>query len=66
MVDIQAGYNGRMFKIVPVYQRARDPTFAVTYLGTEILLDDYPIKALSNVYYLHPSLDTHHFIAAVM
>ena len=55
-----------MFKIVSVYQRARNPTIDVIYMGAEIPLDDYPIGALPNVDFLHLSLDAHHFIAAVM
>ena len=66
MDDLQAQYNDRLVKIVSDYQRARDPAFAVTYVGAEIPLGDYPIEALSNVDCFHPSLDTHRFIAAGM
>ena len=55
-----------MLKIVSVYRPARDLTFAGIYVGAEISLGDYPIEALSNVDYFHPSLDAHHFITAVM
>jgi len=57
-------YNVRLLKIVSDYQRARHPTFAVTYVSAEILFNEYPIEALSNVDCFHPSLDSHRFIAA--
>jgi len=66
MDDLQAQYNDRLGKIVSDYQRAHDPTFAVTYVGAEIPLGDYPIEALSDVDCFHPSLATHRFIAAGM
>ena len=66
MVKLQAQYNGRLLKIVPDYQRARHPTFAGTYVSTEIPYNEYPIEDLSNVNCFHPNLDTHHFIAPEM
>lgn len=66
MDELQTQYNDRLLKIVSDYQRARDPTFAVTYVASGIPFQDYPIEALSNVDCFHPSLDTHRFIAAGM
>lgn len=66
MDELQAQYNDRLLKIVSDYQRARDPRFAVTWIGAEIPLHEYPIEALSNVDCFHPSLDSHRFIAAGM
>ena len=66
MDDLQVEYNDRLLKIVSDYQRARHPTFAVTYVHAEIPFGNYPIEALSNVDCFHPSLDSHRFIAAGM
>ena len=66
MDELQAEYNDRLLKIVSEYQRARHPTFAVTYMSAEIPFNNYPIEALSDVDCFHPSLDTHRFIAAGM
>jgi len=66
MDDLQVEYNDRLLKIVSDYQRARYPSFAVTYMNAEIPLGDYPVESLSNVDCFHPSLDTHRFIAAGM
>ena len=49
MDDLQAEYTGPLFKIVSVYQRARDdPPMVVPYVRAEIPFEDYPIGALSN------------------
>ena len=64
MDDLQEKYNDRLLNIVSDYQRARHPTFAVTYMNAEIPFNEYPIEALSDVDCFHPSLDTHRFIAA--
>jgi phospholipase B1 len=63
---LQEQYNDRLLRIVSDYQRARHPTFAVTYVNAKIPFEELPSRSLSNVDCFHPSLDTHRFIAAEM